>query len=116
MEWPEDEFPMDRCISVYRCCFLLNNLSSKAFGKVFIPGVKVITILLITFPAFGLIIFWHQLDSLSIVLALAAVIACLSSIWLSAVILSKIYEFSSKFKHNVSKHILAHNGSKRRQI
>ena len=101
MVWPSAGVDVKQCFTVYKCAFLLNSLSNIAFGHLWIPGQKLILTLLIIVSAFGFIRFWDEQDIITLLNGVVLTTACICVVTLSAMLMSKVYSYSSQFKHNM---------------
>ncbi len=101
IEWPHDGVPPGRCLRVYKCCYILNHLSNISFGRVLVPGGKLVLITLITFSLFAILRLYRELDLFSLWLATALCINGGCILVPGVVLTSTLYKYSSQFQRNV---------------
>ena len=85
---------------------------NKAFGRIFIPGLKLMLGLLVVFSAYGAIGFWSKLNAVSIAMVLVFCVSCSTWIFPGAVLMSFAYNISGQFKPNLYHKIHFSNDSK----
>jgi len=90
------------CISYYRGVYLLNENSNVAFGKVFIPWMKLVVLLGMIVTSFAIIRLRADLDAISSFLMPAALIGSLTLIVPITMVMSSTCRISEKFRQSLT--------------
>ncbi len=101
IDWPRAGISPRRCIRVYKCCFLLNNLSNITFGRLLVPGLKFVFTALIIGSLFSLLRFFGELDLYTLGFIVPLYVGSAGILVPAAVLTSALYRYSSQFQRNV---------------
>jgi hypothetical protein len=97
---------VDQCLKVYKSAFLLNRLNDAGLGRIFVPAGKAIILLVyINVSAFALFFYWDQLDLISTSTFFSLLAIDVPILVTSSIIMSAIYDISSKFQRNMHQKI-----------
>ena len=120
MEWPKRNLSSnDSCFQIqnystyYKGIYILNNNSNTTFGKLYIPFVKMALMLAFIISFFATIRVYNDLHILSLFLLVSIAFTSVLMIGPISMVMSSLYDMSSKFECNVLTKIQAVVDNKR---
>jgi len=97
---------MEESIVVYRSLILLNQLHNTVFGTHFVPMVKLCGVLILYIAVFTTTVLRSAIGPIFFAMFLLYVIALVIIIIPGAVVMSQVYNISTKFRHAVETSII----------
>ena len=100
--FPSEEDRVETCILHYRAIYCLNNVCNAAFGKLIIPFVKLAVIIAFILSFFAFVRLHKELEIISLAFITTVVFTSVLLLGPIAVIMSSLFDMSSKFCFNLS--------------
>jgi len=85
----------------YRGIHILSNDFNLAFGKLIIPCLKLVLVMVFILASFAMVRLRNELDGLNFAFVLAVTVTTLGLILPISMIMSSLYDSSSKFQQNM---------------